>query len=1295
MSTFVKRETPILLRFFSIFSFLVLSVGAWGHEGPLATPKHEPHYFIENKGQWDSLILFKSELPQGNVLITKEGIIYQLFSHEPVHQTSSLNDQDPHFNFGNKLIKGQVVKITFGSTQFAHNVIRLNPISTHFQYLNGKSKTEEIKKTKAYTQLKLSEIYKGIDLQLYFLNGSLKYDFVVKPGAQPEAIQLRYEGADSLSLESNYLVIHTQVGKVYEKPPFSYQYKGAKTFQIPCSFNLDKNRVRFNIAHNYNRKETLVIDPELIFSTYSGAKANNFGNTATFDDDGNLYSGGIIFGDALLPITPGPFQKFNNGQIDSYILKFSPNGRDLLAAAYIGGSGNEFPISMIVKDNKELVILGTTGSRDFPITKNAFDTTFNGGKPFDAFYSSNAPFVSGTQFLQGSDIYIIKISTADFSLLNSTYLGGPDNDGILLAETPNVKNYGDQLRGEVMLDAGGNILIVSTTYSDTISNVPVNGISYLRNQGIQDALVAKLSPDLSVLNWTRFVGGNGYDCGFGIRSDKSNNVFITGGTTSANLFGASANGLHSSYTGNIDGYIAKISPNGDAITASTYLGTNAYDQCYFIDIDYNQDVYVVGQTRGSYAVSPNTYVNRNSGQFLHKLDNTLSTSYFSTVFGSGSGSPDMSLTAFMVNDCRKIFVSGWGGRTNSSLARYRCIPGEPDICTYDLGYVGGNTSQMPITRDAIQSKSDGSGFYFIVLHPEAKTLAYATHFSGEDEHHAEHVDGGTSRFDKRGIIYQSVCAGCGGFSNFNTPNKNVWSIKNNADCNNAALKIDLDKVIASFETFDSLKAIPSIYGCTPITFLLKNTSSGATNYKWLIGTKEFEVVDSLYINFTKRGKYDLTLIAFDTTICRQVDTARAVINAGDVRVDFPKDRINCGVQPFTADVRLYTPWAKVTWEPTTGVSDPTIANPVITPITDMQYVITIQDDTLCIKSDTFNLKVRNTSPLAKFEILDSLKLAEKYTFCYPSTGFFRSLSSGYDSLWWHENPGLGVFNIGVDSFPYPFSSLGRINYTLSVLDTACKKVSEDEKLVIISYPFVNFPSDQKICPDSSVTVSVTGDPSNTYVWSPSHLFPTPTASEQILNKDTTARIYIYVTDSIGCKVNGSFMYGLYGLLDPITDNEAKVCPKKVPGITIQSAELKEYNWVPGDSKSNTLYVSTEGKQYLFGKTLDGCPVRDSVLIVHRCDPEIHVPDAFTPDGDGRNDFFQVFGHEITAFDIKIFNRWGEIIYHSTDFRFQWDGTYRNQTVPIGTYPYIITYGGTTFEGDRIRKSLSGDITVVK
>ena len=101
------------------------------------------------------------------------------------------------------------------------------------------------------------------------------------------------------------------------------------------------------------------------------------------------------------------------------------------------------------------------------------------------------------------------------------------------------------------------------------------------------------------------------------------------------------------------------------------------------------------------------------------------------------------------------------------------------------------TVGMDTTAGAFQTTTDGSDFYLMVLESDASNIVYGSYFGGALS--AEHVDGGTSRFDRNGRMYQSVCAGCGFNSDFPIkPSPGAVSATNGSSCNNGVFKFDFN-----------------------------------------------------------------------------------------------------------------------------------------------------------------------------------------------------------------------------------------------------------------------------------------------------------------------------------------------------------------------------------------------------------------------------------------------------------------------------------------------------------------------
>jgi len=372
-------------------------------------------------------------------------------------------------------------------------------------------------------------------------------------------------------------------------------------------------------------------------------------------------------------------------------------------------------------------------------------------------------------------------------------------------------------------------------------------------------MLAKFNSSLSTLNWATYYGGSGVDAAFSIALDNNNNIFICGGTASNNLPGRS-NGLNTSFRGGTtDGFIAKFDNNANSVLSATYLGTDSYDQAFIIDVDATNNVYVFGQTNGNYPVSSGVYSNAGANQFIHKLNNTLNTTSFSTVFGStNSRTINITRTAFLVDVCNNIYAVGWGGRVNNV----------------------GNTFNMPLSNDAYQSTTDGSDFYLINLSANATNLVYATYY-GENGGVGDHVDGGTSRFDKNGIVYQAVCASCGGSNSFPVTAGVVGPNNNASNCNMAGFKFNFN--LTGMQIISAAANPPT--GCTPFTtsFTYTSTQPG-TSWYWDFGDGTSSTSEFPSHTYNTAGNYTIRFILSNPQNCNPIDSTTFTITVtGEIR----------------------------------------------------------------------------------------------------------------------------------------------------------------------------------------------------------------------------------------------------------------------------------------------------------------------------------------------------------------------------------------------------------------------------
>ncbi|MBE9460990.1 gliding motility-associated C-terminal domain-containing protein [Dyadobacter subterraneus] len=879
-------------------------------------------YFVQNKGQWDSDILFRTEIPGGFLFLKNKSIVYVLYDASKVsdmHGKATSHPSSPNAKFlppTIPVINAHGVEVKFENAGSDIKFSTKNPVKTTFNYFLGNDKSKWVGNAGAFEELIYENIYKGIDLRFYIYDAKLKYEFIVHPQADASQIKLKYEGAtDILVNASGQTIVKTSVGEFKEAQPYSFQTINNKTQDVASKIVLSEgNRVQFSLPKDYNHSAILTIDPELIFSTFSGSIADNWGHTATYDAQGNLYSGGTVFG-ASFPATVGAFQVKFAAIVDVGILKYTPDGSQLLYATYLGGNDTEVPNSLIVNSKNQLFIFGTTASTNFPVSTAAYQKVFGGG-------TFTEP-VGGLAFLNGSDIFISGLSADGSRLEASTFIGGKNNDGISATDNVKVKNYGDSFRGEIELDGEDNIIIVSSTNSD---NFPVVNADQTKLSGNQDGILFKISANLSNLIWSTYIGGSGFDAAFSAKPAKNGDVFVTGITQSADLKTQSTS-YQPKLSGTEDAFIATYSDG--RLKGMTYLGTVVEDGGYLLDFAPNENVYVYGLTFGKYPVSNGIYSNAGSGQFVHALDYTLSKSIFSTVIGSGRGVPDISPTAFLVSECGNIYLAGWGGDVNRAT-RYN---------------FESSTSGLPVTENAIQTTTSGSNFYIAILEENAKSLLYGTFFGSQDRTgvaHGDHVDGGTSRFDKNGMIYHATCA-CGGSFFPTTPQ--AWSRTNKSpNCNNAAFKIDIDLLKADFDVYQG-QTKNVLKGCAPLKLDLINTSEGGVEYFWDVnGNGISREEDGGSYTFTEAGQYKVTLTVYNKLSCKRMDVAQKIITVESVNAKITGDTLTCENKTTTLFASGGT---KYEWSPATGLDNRLSATPKVTIDKTTTYSVKISTESGC------------------------------------------------------------------------------------------------------------------------------------------------------------------------------------------------------------------------------------------------------------------------------------------------------------------------------------------------------------
>ncbi|MGP8216945.1 MAG: T9SS type B sorting domain-containing protein [Bacteroidia bacterium] len=1203
--------------------------------------------YIENKGQWCDTVLYQGDFYGGRIFLEKNALTYLFYppgGAERMHPHANANRSD----FRSCTMTFQAVRMEFLNSMPA-SIEGADKKTFYSNYFNGNDSRRWASGARAFGSVNYNNLYPGISVKVFSDMSNVRYDIVAEPHANLSQLKLRFSGHNSLSMKEDKLMIHTEIGDIAQARPVAYQEKNGSKVNVDCQFTLHDDIVSFEVSGDYDASLPLVIDPTLVFSTFTGSKADNWGMSATYDAIGNAYTSGICFGQGY-PTTTGAYEvTFQGGGtgggnwyggFDIVVSKFNPTGTTLLYSTYLGGSNNEEPFSLIVDNENNLLVLGRTYSTNFPTTKGAYSRTLSGG----------------------ADLIITKFDSAG-KLLASTYVGGSEDDGVNISALEDSLgllkyNYADDGRSDINVDDNNDIYVASCTSS---SNFPVTAGAYQTGlKGMQDGCVFKINSGLTTLLWSTYLGGSAYTAAYNVALNSGGDVYVVGGTNSPD-FPTTPGTLNPVFSDSIDGFIVHLSTAGSMLQSS-FLGTSGYNQAYFVQTDKSNNVYVYGQTSGKYPITPSgVYSNANSGQFIHEMNPTLSKTIFSTEFGSGRGTPDIAPSAFLVDDCENIYISGWGG------------------ALYGYNNSTSSTIGLPVTANAYRStpnivnnsytgnKNNGQDFYFMVLQKQASSLWYATYFgsTGGGNGSLAHVDGGTSRFDKKGVIYQSICGGCGGYSDIPTT-PGAWSSQNkSSNCNNAVVKFQMELL----ETVSSFIINPITSGCVPFITNFSNNSSNANTFKWYFGDGDSSLSNAPTHIYPTPGTYTVSLVATDSLTCNITDTAHEIIHVGPpLTLSAPSAFVCIGDSVVLNTVTNFP--ATFFWTPSQGLSNDSLANPKASPLGATTYYVTAQDS-FCSVTDSLTVSVyKNVTRI--IPRTNDICLADSVSLTTDSSFADYSWSTGSTAS------AIRILNSG----PY---------FVFTTTKQGCKGEDSININAFTQVPLVE--RDTAICLNKFVYLHA--DSGNyTYLWKPS----TGLNKNDIYNPEArplTSIEYTVTVTNGPCISTDSVRVRVWPspYIRTLPDS-LMVLPGQT--VTLGVTGTPPFNWYPSsglscyDCSNPTVNMNDSCKKYYVNVAdSDGCVAIDSVVIDVM--PTMYIPNAFTPNGDGLNDIFQPKFTGYKSVEVYIFDRWGQLIYHWNTLDGGWDGTCNGVKVQEDTYVYMITavtYFNTTYQK-------IGNVTVIR
>jgi hypothetical protein len=646
--------------------------------------------FIANNGQIDEGVRFYAKTFGGTVFVTKDGeIVYSLPKGKLGSEGSERNvvRHASGVTLKEQLVGGTIGEIRGGAESLAT-----------VNYFTGNDLSKWQNNIATYEIVDMGEVYNGIGLRLKAYGNNVEKLFTVRPDANHEAIKIRIEGAQGLTVnETGELVVKTELGPVKFTKPIAYQEINDKRVDVAVEYSIQKPEVLsqksdgesqrqearnmkletinlltqirnqqleygFKVA-SYDKTKDLIIDP-LLASTYLGGVYEDYGRSIAIDAGGNVY----VVGETLssdLPTTPDAYDTSRNSNTDVFVSKFNSGLTSLLASTFLGGSRNhDRGYSIAVDAGGNVYVTGTTYSTNFPTTRGAYDTAGNGR----------------------CDVFVSKFNSGLTSLLASTLLGRNSDD------------YGYS----IAIDTGGNVYVTGETLSSDFPTTPgAYDTSY--NSGYHDAFVSKFNSGLTSLLASTFLGGGSGDYGRSIAVDAGGNVFITGNTWSKDFPVTSGVYTTAHNGGNDDAFVSKLNSGLTSLLASTFLGGYSNDYGKSIVLDGGGNVYVTGET-----VSPN----------FPTTDGAYATSY-------NRGSKDAFVSKFN-SGLTSLLASTFLGGISHDYGKSIAIDAGGNV------YVTGTThsTDFPTTAGACDTSSHGDGNVFVSKFNSGLTSLLVSTFQG-------------------------------------------------------------------------------------------------------------------------------------------------------------------------------------------------------------------------------------------------------------------------------------------------------------------------------------------------------------------------------------------------------------------------------------------------------------------------------------------------------------------------------------------------------------------------------------
>ena len=1129
-----------------------------------------------------------------------------------------------------------------------------------FTYQTINSEQKEVK-----SQFVIDKDYVSFSLEKYRSNQTL----IIDPSV---LIWSTYYGASG-SVEMGEHIVNDQNGNIFVtgKTNGTNFPTSVGAFQVNFAGTQDGFVLKFD--SNGNR----------LWASYIGGNRSDNLRSCASDNQGNLFITGTTLSLNFPTINPGGgayFQSTNFATTNNinnptaYLAKFNNSG-SLTWSTYLGGNLGENGIDVWIDNGNNLIVTGSSASSDFPVTSGAFQAI-------------NAGPIIGTSIF--GDAYVGKFSNAGV-LQWLTFLGGSQ----------------DELGYGVTTDDNNNIYATGWSVS---SNFPSSAGAFQTTYGggSGDAFVVKYSPTGARL-WSTFYGGNteerGIDC---VVSEQF--LYFTG-YTSGNLPGPSTGVFQPNYAGGIgDGYIAKfqLESSNTQVVWRTYFGGSGDDGYDEITKDNDGNIIFCGYTSSAnYPVSPHAFQTTHGGGYdgcittLNKDGELICSSYFGgsqtdNAYGLASGANG------------DIFVTGF---TQSSTAQgFQTTPGafQQEKAAGQDAYIA-RLSLIPPLPIALFEALPSSGCAPLTVNFTNTSQSLRTCIS--DNQYSWTFEGGIPASSNLENPPSVLFANSGVFPV-------TLTVTNLSGSHTFTLEINVTgNVMPAWSLPDTLCQNSDVLN---LNSLLSETSSGVWSGQG--------VVNAVFNPASLSGDIDITYTIGETP-CQVQETQTIFIKqnlnsswASPSNICSSSTPINLnqyitgnsggvwsgnGVNNGTFNPNGLSGTIEITYKVGNGLCASTTVQSI--EIIEQADASWTQPTSICkgenidlstlltgtaggvwsgqgVQNGIFNSSnLSGTIPLTytvgsgdcaafliqNIQIIETAppNISPEFYFCPPDQFPLMNTINSVGTIHWYDDVNLSnLIHTGSDYQPSEASGL---SFWLTQTIDGCVSESVLTTLIQENAIIAQIEPNGVITICQGQTVELTSNHLSGNLWSTGETTQTITVANPGVVSLTVTGV---------CNVSTSEVTIIVEDLE--VDFEALPASGPAPlevDINNLSSNSSFCNWLinnsPNQAPANGFITFNEQGTYIITlscTSLNGCKKEATKIVnVGESDFAIYVPNTITPNGDGLNDLFKVYGFGISSINVKIYNRWGEMIYFWDDLDGGWDGTYKNQMVQQGVYSYII------------------------